>query len=183
MNRRIIVLLAILGAALAVLAWQRMPGAAQSENHAAAAQAVVFPAGAQGQAPEIPDVALEKLQAPGNVRSEPTRDLFRFQPKVPPASIVPARRPANIPDPAVTAGPPPPSPPPRITLKLIGIVERTARGTKLAVLLDPASGDSFYGAEGDIIDGRYRVVKIGVESVEMTHADGRGRQTIPLSGQ
>jgi hypothetical protein len=40
-----------------------------------------------------------------------------------------------------------------------------------------------YGKEGDIIDGRYRIVRIGAESIELTYLDGRGRQTIRLSGR
>jgi hypothetical protein len=40
-----------------------------------------------------------------------------------------------------------------------------------------------YGKDGDTIDGRYRIVKIGAESVEVTHLDGRGRQVIRLTGQ
>jgi hypothetical protein len=39
------------------------------------------------------------------------------------------------------------------------------------------------GKDGDIIDGRYRIVKIGTESVELTYVDGRGRQVIRLTGQ
>jgi hypothetical protein len=42
---------------------------------------------------------------------------------------------------------------------------------------------TMYGREGDLIDGRYRLVKIGVESVQMEYADGRGRTTIRMSGQ
>ena len=40
-----------------------------------------------------------------------------------------------------------------------------------------------HGKEGDIIDGRYRILKIGTESIEMAYVDGRGRQTIRLTGQ
>ena len=40
-----------------------------------------------------------------------------------------------------------------------------------------------YGREGDTIDGRYRVLKIGTESAELSYVDGRGRQTLRLSGQ
>jgi len=39
------------------------------------------------------------------------------------------------------------------------------------------------GREGDIIDGRYRLVRIGIESVVMEYPDGRGRTTIRMSGQ
>ena len=51
---------------------------------------------------------------------------------------------------------------------------------KVAVLSDGKF--VYYGREGDIIEGRYRVVRIGEESVQMEYVDGRGRQTIRLSG-
>jgi hypothetical protein len=70
--------------------------------------------------------------------------------------------------------------PPPIPLRFIGIVEASARGTKVAVLSD--GRDVFYGREGDAIDGRYRIVRIGVESIELEYLDGRGRQTIRLTG-
>ena len=41
---------------------------------------------------------------------------------------------------------------------------------------------TFHGHAGDIIDGRYRIVSIGVESIVLEHVDGRRRQTIRLSG-
>ena len=77
---------------------------------------------------------------------------------------------------------PPSGPPPAATipLKLIGVLER-ANGVKWAVLTDGKG--PMYGKDGDIIDGRYMIVKIGTESIEMTHADGRGRQVIRLTGQ
>ena len=34
-----------------------------------------------------------------------------------------------------------------------------------------------------MIEGRYRIVQIGEESMQIEHLDGRGRQTIRLSGQ
>ena len=40
----------------------------------------------------------------------------------------------------------------------------------------------FQGREGDIIEGRYRILRIGVESLEMAYLDGRGRLTIRLTG-
>lgn len=66
-------------------------------------------------------------------------------------------------------------------LKFIGLVDAPAQGGKLAVLSDGRS--VFYGHEGEVIDGRFKIVRIGVESIEMMYADGRGRQTIRLSGQ
>jgi len=71
------------------------------------------------------------------------------------------------------------APPPPITLKFIGTIEAPGVG-KLAALSD---GKFVYrGREGDIIEGRYRIVKIGVESIVMEYLDGRGRQTIRLTG-
>jgi hypothetical protein len=86
----------------------------------------------------------------------------------------------DAPRPAITAPPGPPPLPP-IGLKLIGVLER-ANGVKWAVLSDGKSAP-FYGKDGDIIDGKYLIVKIGTESIEMTYTDGRGRQVIRLTGQ
>jgi hypothetical protein len=40
----------------------------------------------------------------------------------------------------------------------------------------------YYGTEGSVIEGQYRIVRIGQDSIDMTYLDGRGRRTIPLSG-
>jgi hypothetical protein len=77
-------------------------------------------------------------------------------------------------------GPPAPPAPPAITLKFIGLVEK-ADGTRIAVLSDGKRPIS--GREGEEIEGRYRIVKIGIESIEISYLDGRGRQTIKLTGQ
>ena len=89
--------------------------------------------------------------------------------------------PAENADPARPAPPPGPPPVPPIPLKLIGVLER-ANGVKWAVLTDGKNAP-MYGKDGDIVDGRYQIVKIGTESVEMTYADGRGRTVIRLTGQ
>ena len=91
-----------------------------------------------------------------------------------PKSPIEATRPVT---PPVPAGPPPAPP---IPLKFIALVER-ANGVRWAVLSDGKA--TMYGRDGDTIDGRYRIVKIGAESVEVTHLDGRGRQVIRLTGQ
>ena len=53
---------------------------------------------------------------------------------------------------------------------------------RIAILSD-GRGNVFYGKEGDIIEGRYRVLKIGPDTAELSFLDGRGRQTLRLSGQ
>ncbi len=129
-------------------------------------------------------VRLEALRASRDEPGQAARNPFRFQPKVvppparPPTPAPEVTDPAVRPMPPVAAGPPPPSP---IALKLIGVLER-ANGVKWAVLSDGKAAP-MYGKDGDIIDGRYLIVKIGSESIEMSHADGRGRQVIRLTGQ
>jgi hypothetical protein len=74
-------------------------------------------------------------------------------------------------------GLPQPAPVPPITLKFVGTFGPPAQ--KIAVLSD-GRNPPFYGKEGDIIEGRYRILRIGVESVEIAYTDGRGRQTIRI---
>jgi hypothetical protein len=135
----------------------------------------------QVAAPATPDVHLEALDSERPKPGAAERDLFRFKPQAAPSQPLP--RPM-LPEPApgaqAPAGPPPPPSVPPITLKFVGIIEQQA--SRLAVLSD-GRGAPFIGKEGEIVDGRYRILKIGVESIEIAYADGRGRQTIRLSGQ
>jgi hypothetical protein len=129
-------------------------------------------------------VRLDALTASRDQPGQAARNPFRFQPKVvppPPRETTAISDPAVRPAQPVITGPPPPPPVPPIGLKLIGVLER-ANGVKWAVLSDGKSAP-MYGKDGDIIDGRYLIVKIGSESIEMSHADGRGRQVIRLTGQ
>ena len=91
------------------------------------------------------------------------------------------RRPA-APAPAPVLLPPGPPPLPPIPFKFIGLVEGTTGTTRIAVLSD-SKGLVVHGSEGTIIDGRFRILSIGAESIDIAYADGRGRQTLRLSGQ
>jgi hypothetical protein len=70
--------------------------------------------------------------------------------------------------------------PPPIPLRFIGIVQKQGDSTKIAVLSD--SRGVYHGREGDVIEGRYRIVRVGNESVELVYLDGRGRQVLRLTG-
>jgi hypothetical protein len=136
--------------------------------------------------PAAPDVHLQALKGERPRPESSERNLFRFATKAPPAppQTVPSPSRGTPPPVAVAPvppGPPQPAPPPPITLKFIGIIESTERAQKIAILSD-GRNVPFYGREGDIIEGRYRILKIGVESVELAYVDGRGRQTIRLTG-
>src|SRR4029077_20107092 len=106
------------------------------------------------------------------------RNLFRFKPKAPPPPPPMPAAPATVIDP-LPPGPPPPPPVPPIPLKFIGTLERG--GQKIAILSD-SSGHVAFGPEGATIEGRYRIIKIGAESVELAYVDGRGHQMIRLTG-
>ena len=139
--------------------------------------------GSLAQLGDVADVKLELLKTAASELEPSTRNPFQFKPKAPPPAPRPpadagrGAQPVVIAPPPVPQGPPPPPP---ITLKYIGVLE-TAQG-RVAAFRD-TGGDIVYGKEGDIIDGRYRLLKIGVESADLAYVDGRGRQTIRLSGQ
>ena len=130
------------------------------------------------------DVRLEELRQPRPDAQGGARNPFRFYVPPPPPPVASSGRggrgggvePPLSTAPVVPAGPPPPPP---IPLKFIGTLE--TRGGTIAAFSDCRT--TMHGKEGDIIDGRYRLVHIGVESVVIEYADGRGRTTIRKSGQ
>lgn len=127
---------------------------------------------------EVEAVRLDVLDERRPAPSDPGRDLFQMGP-------------SRASSPAMAAGPVRPGPPipmtqpvaaavtPAIALKFVGIVH-PANQAQIAVLSDGTN--VFYGREGETIDGRYRIERIGVESIEMVWVDGHGRQVIRLSG-
>ena len=128
--------------------------------------------------PQVADVNLEALKAEHDPPVEPQRNLFVFRQKAPPPA--PPRAVQRTPTfaPPVPTGPPPVPP---IPLKYIGLLERGAGG-RVAILSD-GRGSTFQAREGEVVDGRYTVIRIGPESIEMSYVDGRGRQSLRLSGQ
>lgn len=123
-------------------------------------------------------VRLEALEASRPEEGSTDRNPFRFQPKAPPAPPPSAFKPAP-PNPE-PEGPPPPPPIPPIPLKYMGSVEKPG-GVKIAALSDCRAA-TFAAAEGETVDGRYRVVKIGIESLVIEYVDGKGRQTLRREG-
>ena len=51
----------------------------------------------------------------------------------------------------------------------------------MVTLKDPGTGGLFHAFEGDIVDGRYRVVKVGTQSVVVSYVDGSGMRTVGLA--
>ncbi len=140
--------------------------------------------GRRGGSLPVSDLRLELLRQGRPELGEPARDPFRFQARPPaprPAAPAPSPPPAAaaISRPAVPAGPPPPPP---IELRFIGLLDAPSQAGRVAILSD-GRGNVVYGKEGDTIEGRYRLLKVGPEAVELAYVDGRGRQTVRLAGQ
>lgn len=126
-------------------------------------------------------VRLDRLQTLQRTRPAPGRDLFRFRQS--PAPAPPS--PSVGPPPFETFGTAPAGPPPLapIPLRYFGILERRT-GELVGGFTDVMGrGDVFQAKEGDVIEGRYRVLRLGDDSAELAYLDGRGRQTIRQSGQ
>jgi hypothetical protein len=123
-------------------------------------------------------VRLDALQAKAPDFGEGERNPFRFQPPPAPPQPKPVAPtgPIGPPPPPL---PPPPPPIPPVPLKFMGTVEKP--GLTLAALTD-CKGFSYAAREGEIIDGRYRLVKIQVESVILEYSNGTGRTTVRKSG-
>lgn len=89
---------------------------------------------------------------------------------------------AEVYGPFPPAPPPPPAkpkptpPPPPIPLKFYGFSSHT--GTKRAFFLD--GDDIDVASENEVIKNRYKVIKIGVNSVEMEDLNYKHQQTLPL---
>jgi hypothetical protein len=200
------VLLLVLLVLSGVLAWLRLGGSApesaaptgarpQTAPPRAAARPAAGRPPAAGAATAAPSVQLAALKAEREVPAEGGRNPFRFERPAPvatppPTAPPPQRLPAPVAEPPAmldAASAAPPQAPARapaapITLKFIGLVQR-GDGVSLAVLSPGEGKGPLYGREGDIIEGRYRIIRIGSESLEIEYADGRGRQTLKLSGQ
>ncbi|MGA2413899.1 MAG: hypothetical protein ABSF59_05600 [Candidatus Sulfotelmatobacter sp.] len=75
--------------------------------------------------------------------------------------------------------PPPPPPPPPIPLKFFGFADQVGEPKKVFLSKDD---DVFIAGEGEIVDRRYKVVRISPTSVEIQDVVGSGPpQSIPLS--
>jgi hypothetical protein len=82
--------------------------------------------------------------------------------------------------PALPATPPVPQGPPPIVLRLTALIVIPGSGRTMITLKDPGTGALFQAFEGDVVDGRYRVVKVGNQSVVLSYVDGSGARTVTL---
>jgi len=119
---------------------------------------------------------LQELEVDGVERS-----LFDFS--APPAPERP--EPKIVPQPVVKPTPEPPKPverpkpaPPPIPLRFYGYISDVSSTDRRAFFID--GEDIFVAGEGDLIDNRYKVVHIGVNSAEVEDTEHDNQQTIAL---
>jgi len=178
-RRQLWLLAALIVTAGAVYFW--FPGVTAEVPPTASNTPAAVPRGtaapAQSAAPEALKLAALELVTE---ESGGARDPFRFgvpprppaPPPPPPARFTPAPEPPRAP-----VGPPPR---PQIPVKFLGFAEDPSRPGKLVSL--SINGVVVLAREGDVVDGKYRLVKVGLESIVMSYLDGQGQQTIRQSG-
>ena len=111
------------------------------------------------------------------------RNIFEYRRMTPPPTPEPPERPPieMAPPPMTPSGPPPTPVPPPPTLKFMGVA-KAEDGPKIAVLMTEQK-EILHGREGDVLAGRYKVVKIGLESVEIQEMTSGQKHTIRIGGQ
>ncbi len=181
-ERRNQLVLGLLGVVLAVVAYRAWlatsaaPSATSNDKRAAVGGQ---PSAGAESVPTL-DVHLNALDAERPQPGATDRDLFRFKPKPPPPALEqPATRPSEGPPPAPTG---PPQPPP-ITLKFLGMMSQAGGRPDFAILSDGVGPPMFGYVGGPPVAGRYRVLRVSSESVEIAYLDGSGRTTIRMNGQ
>ena len=107
------------------------------------------------------------------------RNIFRAEKEV---AIEKPIAPVIKPNPGPVTPTPLPGPvvqqPPPINLKFFGFANRPGEARQIFLLQNE---DVFIAREGDVVNRRYKVVKINNNSVEIEDLLGNNRQTIPLT--
>jgi hypothetical protein len=125
-----------------------------------------------------PTLRFDLLKASEDTKYEGTgRDVFRAFVEIPKIVQSPAKNPTPAPGPQL---PPQPPPPPPIDLKFYGFAISKPGEAKRIFLISKGE-DVFIAKEGDIVDRRYKVVRISPNSVEILDVLSNNRQSIPLT--
>ncbi len=120
-----------------------------------------------------PTLRLALLQSAEDTKYTGTgRNIFRAEVDIPkPVQQV-------VTPPPVAQGPPPPPPHPPLPLKFFGFASKPGEPKRIFL----SSGeDVFIAAEGDIVDRRYKVLRITPSAVDVEDVLTNYTQTIPLT--
>ena len=197
-NRRQIIILVVLLVVAAVsvgrmvFSWGR-PAAEASTAAAAPPPAPAQPAGrpavmVRGRrgAPPVPAGALapsadprlrlDLLKYSEDMQYEGKgRNIFEAKMEEIPKPITPVAKAPEPPSVPIPTGPPPPPP---INLKFFGFANRPGEAKKIFL---SKNEDVFIAGEGDIVDRRYKVIRIQPNAVEVEDVLNNHRQTLPLT--
>ncbi len=145
-------------------------------------------AAAAAPLPSVPRIELVRLDRPIGVDDAGQRDLFAYgsraepEPEPIPVVRVPTPPPTVAPggdlEASASADAAPVLPP--LNLRYIGSVE-SARGVKVAILLTDHR-EVLTGQAGEVVANRYRIAKIGLESVDLEEVGTGQSRRIPLRG-
>ena len=156
--------------ALALFVWVRIEeptaGAAPAGTPAAAARALS----------DVPRIDLARLEAERPPAMAGSRDVFDFGGPAP-VRAEGAASPAPVTPPPPVATEPTPPPAPSLSVRFIGAVE--TRGAKVAVLMTDKK-EILTGQAGDVVANRLRIVRIGLESVDVQDVSGGAPRRLPL---
>jgi hypothetical protein len=150
---------------------------------APAASAAEASTGTVKRGPDLPRIDLARLDRPRPDSGVGRRDLFDFAtpPPTPPPPM-PSAPPVAVAEetpPPVTVPTPPPQPPQNN--KYIGSIDEGKKGLKVAVLMTDRK-EVLTGQVGEVVANRYRIVKIGLESVDVQDVGSEQVRRIPLKG-
>ena len=139
-----------------------------------------------------PTIHVEILEKVQSVKLEAaSRNLFQFgaapkveAPKGPEPIVAVSRpkmdypRPRPPPPPPVTPPPPPPETPPN--LKYYGVAAKQVDGKKTAFFLD-TENNIILAPEGGMVQKKYKVVRVGVSSVQLENTESKKQHSLPLA--
>ena len=121
-----------------------------------------------------PTLQLALLKASEDTKYEGTgRNIFKAFVEPPPRIVAPVVTKNQQPD-----APPPPPPPPPSNLKFYGFATPQGGLKRIFLIKDQ---DVFVAKEGDIVDRRYKVVRISPNAVEILDVLSNNRENIPLT--
>lgn len=119
-----------------------------------------------------PTLRFDLLKSSENVTYKGNgRNIFSSQ--APPPEPIPQ----PVKSPMIPDTPPPPPPPPPSGLKFYGYAGPKNGGKKVFLI---KGEDIFLAKEGDIVDRRYKIVRVGTTSVEVQDVLTNHTETIPL---
>jgi hypothetical protein len=167
-------------ASLAVAGW--------ALRHSDAAPAVLGRSEPERPLPAVPRIDLARIDAPRGEDSAGRRDLFAFgraaEPEKdrtsPPVVATPPVAPGAAGGPGTPGSAALPASLPPLNLKYIGSVENKA-GVKVAVLITDRR-EVLTGQAGQVVANRYRIARIGLESVDLEDVGSGQSRRIPLKG-